>query len=685
MASANKFTIEISAVDKATAVFRKVNKAVNSLTRPFEEVGKSFKGMGKELGFQRLSKSLGNIGQHARDAASGVSSIVAPMAAITGIGTVAGMVALADSWAKMGRSTVYTAGNIGASAKEMQRLQGAAKLAGLSSEDVTGSLQGLSNMMENATHGRDNGAVVMFNRLTGGIKRTASGAMDVTGEFKAMATAIYKLKTPQEQMAVASRAGMASLLPMIRQGPAGYKALEDRAESLGLVMSGPALKAATDMANSLDNLQGAGTGLKNSIVEQLAPSIMPLTDGLAKWIEQNRTLISQDIGDWAKGFSEWIKKIDWQGVGNGITKFIKGIGNVVDHLGGWKNTAIALGIVMNASLIGSVLSLGVTLLRGGAGILAFTGLLTRWGLAATSAAGATTEAGVAADALAGGAAGGALLAGGVVAGSLALSGDQDQGAVDAQTLQNRAMAGDSAAAQQLAKQQLTHWWNPKPSAQEVDARAGDISSGKQEGISAAQMAVMHPDRAAAEKRLTDLEQKYNLPPGMMDRVWNQESSRGANMLSGKGAKGHFGFEDATAKQYGVTNPNDFNQSSDGSARMFRDLIKSNGGDLDRALAAYNWGQGKLNKNGLENAPTETKNYIRDVEGGLKPGDVPVTAPDAAQAPQGPYSAGTKAAAARHQLDVSFSGLPPGAQARVKSSTGGDITTKIGYSAVGGIV
>jgi hypothetical protein len=675
---ANNFQIQISAVDKASAVFRKVNSAVNQLTRPFEQVGQSFKSLGKELGFQRLGKNLSQIGREAKGAASGVASIVAPMAAVTGIGSVAGIIALADGWARLGRSTANTAGTIGVNADELQKFQGAAKLAGLSSEDMASSLQGLSSTMENAQFGRDNQALMLFNSLTGGMKRTASGALDVTGEFKAMASAIAKLDTPQKQMLAAQKFGMQALLPLIRQGPGAFEALQDRAEALGLVMSGSALKAATDFANSLDNLHGAGTGLKNSIVEQITPAIKPLVDGLANWIVQNRALIAQDVGAWAKDFATWVNSVDWKGVGSGIHDFVKGIGNVVHHLGGWKGAAIAVAVVMNAALIGGIVSLGVTLLRGGAGILAFIGLLKRWKFAARSAGAAQLEANAAGEA--GGALGGWLLRAGVVGSALALKGDKSEDTRDAENLQNAGMAGDRGAAEKLARQQLTHWWHT-PTDKEVGERADDIASGKQAGYSPELMARLHPAQATAEKQLTGLEQQYHLPAGLLDKVWKQESSRGANLLSPKGAKGHFGFMDPTAQQYGVTDPNNFAQSADGAARMYRDLLKANGGDLDKALAAYNWGQGNLDKKGLENAPKETRNYIREVEAGMRDEQAPATEQ---AAPQGPISS-AKNEPQRHAFDVTFSGLPAGVTAKTRSITGADVSTKIGHSAIGGVV
>jgi soluble lytic murein transglycosylase-like protein len=107
-----------------------------------------------------------------------------------------------------------------------------------------------------------------------------------------------------------------------------------------------------------------------------------------------------------------------------------------------------------------------------------------------------------------------------------------------------------------------------------------------------------------------LESKYSLPAGLMDSVWKQESNRGDPrfMVSPKGAKGHFGFMDPTAKQYGVTDPNDLEQSADGSARMWRDLMNKYGGDLSKASMAYNWGQGNLDRKGAERAPAESRAY-----------------------------------------------------------------------------
>ena len=114
-----------------------------------------------------------------------------------------------------------------------------------------------------------------------------------------------------------------------------------------------------------------------------------------------------------------------------------------------------------------------------------------------------------------------------------------------------------------------------------------------------------------------LERKYGLPAGLLDKVWDRESARGKHMLSGAGAKGHFGFMDKTAKAYGVSDPNNLEQSAEGSAHMWADLLKQYNGDIRKAAAGYNLGSGRMQKLGEGNYPKETRDYQDYMEQGLK--------------------------------------------------------------------
>ncbi|MFA7942065.1 phage tail tip lysozyme [Pseudomonas brenneri] len=403
---ANTFTITISAVDKASATVRKVNDSVSRMTRPFEEVGKSFKSLGRELGFERIGKNLTNIGREASGAARSIGNIVAPMAAITGIGSVAGVAALAVNWAKLGRSIDSSAHGIGISADQLQTFQGAAKMVGIDTELATGSLSSLATTMQDAQWGRNQGALLMLNKLGIGLKKAKDGSWDVVGEYKAIANAIASQKSPQVQALIANNLGLGGMLPFLREGAAGIERYEATVKRLGYVMSDDAVKRGKEFSQSLSGLNLVIDGTKNSIGDKLIPVMKPLVDQFTNWLAVNRDLIASDIGEWAKGFAVWINKVEWKKIGDGIVNFGKGVGKVVEWLGGWENAAILVIGVMNAGLIGSVISLGVTLVRGGAGVLAFTKLLLGWEAAALAAGAATGAAGsIGAGAGAGAAAG----------------------------------------------------------------------------------------------------------------------------------------------------------------------------------------------------------------------------------------------------------------------------------------
>jgi hypothetical protein len=119
------------------------------------------------------------------------------------------------------------------------------------------------------------------------------------------------------------------------------------------------------------------------------------------------------------------------------------------------------------------------------------------------------------------------------------------------------------------------------------------------------------DIKAAPQNFAKLEQKYGLPAGVLNAVMMTESGGRPGQTSSAGAQGYFQFMPETAKQYKVK-VNDLNSEADGAARMLRDLLKSSNGDLQTALAAYNWGIGNVQRQGMGNMPAETRNYIPKV-------------------------------------------------------------------------
>ncbi|MFP2422239.1 transglycosylase SLT domain-containing protein [Pseudescherichia vulneris] len=114
--------------------------------------------------------------------------------------------------------------------------------------------------------------------------------------------------------------------------------------------------------------------------------------------------------------------------------------------------------------------------------------------------------------------------------------------------------------------------------------------------------------------LNRLETLYQLPAGLLKSVAITESGGNQFATSGAGAKGLFQFMDGTARDMGLRGNDVFDpeKSAQAAAKYLAQLLRSNGGDLSKALASYNWGLGNVQKHGMALMPQETRNYIPKV-------------------------------------------------------------------------
>lgn len=114
-----------------------------------------------------------------------------------------------------------------------------------------------------------------------------------------------------------------------------------------------------------------------------------------------------------------------------------------------------------------------------------------------------------------------------------------------------------------------------------------------------------------QPKLSQLEAKYNLPTGLLRSVAITESGGNQFAVSRAGAMGLFQFMPQTAKEFGLRGNDAFDpaKSADAAARKLGGLLRFFHGDLAKALAAYNWGEGNVQRKGLAAAPEETRNYI----------------------------------------------------------------------------
>lgn len=107
------------------------------------------------------------------------------------------------------------------------------------------------------------------------------------------------------------------------------------------------------------------------------------------------------------------------------------------------------------------------------------------------------------------------------------------------------------------------------------------------------------------------EQAAGMPKNLLARQLWQESRYNPNAVnSNSGAQGIAQFMPATAQALGI-NPFDPLQAIPAAASYMKTLYQQTG-SWAGALAAYNWGIGNVQRKGIQNAPTETKNYFTQI-------------------------------------------------------------------------
>lgn len=115
-----------------------------------------------------------------------------------------------------------------------------------------------------------------------------------------------------------------------------------------------------------------------------------------------------------------------------------------------------------------------------------------------------------------------------------------------------------------------------------------------------------------EKSVQQAAAKYNLSPELIRGVIRAESNFRVDAVSSAGAQGLMQLMPETARELGVTNPLDIQQNIDGGARYLRQMLDRFGGNLKRALAAYNAGPGAVEQFNGDVPYSETRQYVQRV-------------------------------------------------------------------------
>jgi soluble lytic murein transglycosylase-like protein len=119
-------------------------------------------------------------------------------------------------------------------------------------------------------------------------------------------------------------------------------------------------------------------------------------------------------------------------------------------------------------------------------------------------------------------------------------------------------------------------------------------------------------RAELEALASDVARRHGLDPALVLAVASVESGFRPDAVSRKGAQGLMQLMPATATSLGVEDAFDPEGNLDGGSRYLAGLINQYGGDVKRALAAYNAGPGAVSRYRGIPPYRETRAYVKKV-------------------------------------------------------------------------
>jgi soluble lytic murein transglycosylase-like protein len=119
-------------------------------------------------------------------------------------------------------------------------------------------------------------------------------------------------------------------------------------------------------------------------------------------------------------------------------------------------------------------------------------------------------------------------------------------------------------------------------------------------------------KPSLDQMVNEVATRHNVDPQLVRAVIGAESNWDPHAVSRTGAQGLMQLEPSTARLLGVSKAFDPQQNLEGGVTYLRMLLERYGGDLDKALAAYNAGPGAVDRAGGVPHIAETENYVQRV-------------------------------------------------------------------------
>ncbi|HBR1511343.1 TPA: lytic transglycosylase domain-containing protein [Klebsiella quasipneumoniae subsp. quasipneumoniae] len=576
-------------------------------------------------------KTAKEMAEQGKKAAAFFGSIKTELLALTGVTvTAGGLMSLVKNTTSGLMDLSIQSKALGLSARELDGWSKSAEAAGSSAEKISASLQGFQGAIQGARVGDYSssifGGLAQLNALTG--QNFDVWGQDASSLAKTSLDALRKISDPNLRRQIGLSLGFDDAILQRNQEGQFLPDVDRLTKSSGITDA--STKGAKEFTAAWAELNQSLETTKNQFYTFLIPYV------------RDFNVVLRDLSNWMKSHPEEMKqKVD--AFFGAIESGAKMADKAAQAVGGWEN---AIKIIIGASVGGKLLFFLTNLSKSLLGLARIT--LPGWLVAAAGLSAADKVDDLNQKAKESGVDVGTYLVG-------KMKEKQKENAEAFDKHFDYSPSGIELSPQQRATQEMLDAVKfqplPEQRRQQQDERdywestKNLLSKIADALISPAGAATMQPDTSGYQPNVPlnaqaarlgakgraflqamagefgVLEGKYGLPAGLLSSVAGTESGGDPFAVSPKGAKGPFQFMDGTARDLGLKGMDvyDPHKSADAAARYLRYLLDATGGDLEKALASYNWGLGNVQKKGMDNLPSETRNYVPKVMAGMRPG------------------------------------------------------------------
>ena len=366
-----RLALVVQAIDKATAPIRKIRQAVSRV--------------GRATGLDRVSSALGGVGRglfrvggEAARFGKRFGVIIAAAAGAAGL--------FFGQFGAAGDRIAKTADKLGLGVVELQRLQYAAKLAGIPVRTFDMAFQRFTRRTAEAAAGT--------GEALGALKFLGIALKDSEGRLRPASTLLEEvadklatIEDPALRVRVAFKLfdseGVA-MVNMLQKGSKSIRDAGDEAERLG-VMTEKDARASEEFVDSLTRMQQAAQGLRIEIGRELLPKLTGLIDRFQQWLIAIKPAVVHEMELFLSDLAatvNWLADM-WSRATRTGGKFLDWLAETVPPIRGWIDmardwgrqtswVAIAVGaltLLLGRGLIVAILGLFIPLAKLGLALL----------------------------------------------------------------------------------------------------------------------------------------------------------------------------------------------------------------------------------------------------------------------------------------------------------------------------